>query len=218
MGTGIEQGRGFGSDATAGLWMVNAADRRLPDEDLVHIDRLKRHVGLHHFRFQRIAKRENSIDAFPAAGVDFARNFRSSSLPESPLPVRDPLDWAQTLCLFHTNFWSVKMFFRLLKVVVLALAMSVVSLGHARSVSFDMVNDTGYTLTAVHAGPSSYDEWGPNILDRHAQQGDSVSVTIGLRDAQECRYDFRYEFSDGDAYEEYAVDVCEVDGDVFIIE
>jgi hypothetical protein len=45
-----------------------------------------------------------------------------------------------------------------------------------------------------------------------------VSVTIGLRDAQECRYDFRYEFSDGDAYEEYAVNVCDIDGDEFIIE
>jgi hypothetical protein len=76
----------------------------------------------------------------------------------------------------------------------------------------------GYSLTAVYAGPSSYDEWGPNILDRQARQGDSVSVTIGLRDAQECRYDFRYEFSDGDAYEEYAVNVCDIDGDEFIIE
>ena len=107
---------------------------------------------------------------------------------------------------------------RLIKVVVLVLALSVASVAQARSVSFDVINNTGYTLTALYAGPSSFDDWGSNVLDRPAQDGTSVSITIQLPNANECRFDFRYEFSDGDAYEEYAINVCEIDGDEYIIE
>jgi len=110
------------------------------------------------------------------------------------------------------------MFFRLRNVVVLVLALSVASVAQAREVSFDIINNTGYSLTAIYTGPSSYDDWGGNILNGRARHGDSVSISIQLREPRECLYDFRYEFSDGDSYEEYSINVCQIDGDEYIIE
>lgn len=110
------------------------------------------------------------------------------------------------------------MLFRLLNAAILVVALSVASAAQARSVTFDVTNNSGYTISAIYAGPSSFDDWGQNILDRNARDGQTVSITIQLRDPRECRYDFRYEFTDGDSYEEYAINVCEIDGDEYIIE
>jgi hypothetical protein len=108
--------------------------------------------------------------------------------------------------------------FRFLNMAVLVIALSIASVAQARSISFDVVNHTGYTLTAIYTGPSSFDDWGQNILDRPARHGESVTITIDLHDPRECRYDFRYEFSDGDAYEEYAINICDIHGEQYIIE
>ena len=62
---------------------------------------------------------------------------------------------------------------------------------------------------------SSSDDWGPNILRDRIRSGQTVTVTID--DARVCEFDFRYEFSDKDAYEEYEIDICEIDGEQFVI-
>ena len=85
----------------------------------------------------------------------------------------------------------------------------------AKSVSFDVVNGTGANLTAIYTGPTGEDEWGPNILDGTIKNGGTVSITLdGLSG---CDYDFRYEFSDRETYEEYGIDVCAIDGAEFKI-
>jgi len=66
------------------------------------------------------------------------------------------------------------MFFRLLNAVVVAFALSAASVVQARSVSFEIINNTGYTLTAIYTGPSSFEDWGHNILDRHARHADDL--------------------------------------------
>lgn len=85
----------------------------------------------------------------------------------------------------------------------------------ATSVSFDVINRTGATLTAVYTGPSGRADWGPNILEGRVKNG--ATVSISLEALTGCEYDFLYEFSDRGSYEEYEVNVCAIDGAEFVI-
>lgn len=79
-----------------------------------------------------------------------------------------------------------------------------------RDVSFTVVNKTGATLQALYGGPSSSGDWGSNVLGENVEPGETVTVTItGTR---ACKYDFRYELAGKEAYEEYAINVCKIDG------
>lgn len=91
----------------------------------------------------------------------------------------------------------------------------IASVAHAKSVSFDVANKTGATLTAIYTGPSGDANWGPDILDGKIKNGGVVSITLdGITG---CEYDFRYDFSDRESYEEYQINVCKIDGHEFEI-
>ena len=85
----------------------------------------------------------------------------------------------------------------------------------ARNATFEVANKTGATLTAIYGGPSSSDEWSPNFLSERIGPGESVTIT--LTDINGCKYDFKYDFSDRESYEEYQIDVCAIDGQSFEI-
>lgn len=84
-----------------------------------------------------------------------------------------------------------------------------------RDIAFTVVNNTGATLDALYGGPSSSDDWGSNVLDSAIDDGGSVKVTI--TDTTVWKYDFRYEVEGKDPYEEYAIDICAIDGQQFVI-
>jgi hypothetical protein len=104
---------------------------------------------------------------------------------------------------------------RLLFAGVLAAGLSVAAVADAKSVSFDVANRTDSTLTAIYTGPSGRAEWGPDILEGKIGAGDTVSIS--LEDLSGCKYDFRYEFTGKEAFEEYSIDVCAIDGAEFEI-
>lgn len=85
----------------------------------------------------------------------------------------------------------------------------------AKSVSFDVANRTGATLTAVYTGPTGEANWGPNILSGQVKTGNTV--TVSLENLTGCEFDFRYEFTGKEAFEEYQIDVCAIDGAEFEI-
>ncbi len=85
----------------------------------------------------------------------------------------------------------------------------------AKSVSFEVANNTGAPMTAIYTGPTGVEEWGDNILEGGIASGETVSIT--LSDLQGCKYDFRYEFKGKEAFEEFAIDVCVIDGDEYVI-
>jgi hypothetical protein len=84
-----------------------------------------------------------------------------------------------------------------------------------RALSFTVDNQTGHTLIGLYGGPSSSDEWGGNVLSQQIVSGDTLVVRIA--DARTCVWDFRYEFSDKDSYEEYEINICDIDGESFTI-
>lgn len=109
------------------------------------------------------------------------------------------------------------MTFRLLLAGVAALAMSTAAVAQTGPVGFTLTNNTGYTLTHMYISLPSTSSWEDDILGWDVvEDGESVEITIddGLED---CEYDVRFDFSDGDSYIEYAVDFCEIDGEEFEI-
>lgn len=83
--------------------------------------------------------------------------------------------------------------------------------------TFTLDNNTGYTITAVFAGPSDDEYWGPNILEEAIRHRESMEVTLDTENSG-CMWDIRYEFADGDVFEEFDVDVCRIDGESYILE
>ncbi|MCK7595319.1 hypothetical protein [Pseudomarimonas salicorniae] len=86
----------------------------------------------------------------------------------------------------------------------------------ARDIGFTVVNKTGSTLDGLYGGPSSRDDWGDNLLGESIENGESVTITIS--NATVCEFDFRYEVEGKEPYEEYEIDICEIDGEDFVIE
>ena len=85
------------------------------------------------------------------------------------------------------------------------------------SVSFELTNNTGFTLTHIYLSLPSSNSWEEDILgDEVVENGETVVVSVddGL---EACEYDIRYDFSDGDSLIEKAVDMCEIDGSEYSI-
>ncbi len=83
--------------------------------------------------------------------------------------------------------------------------------------SFEMVNETGHTITGVYAGPSNESSWGPNVLNGRIASGEVVVITLDSA-GYGCIWDLKYVFSDGEEYDEYEVDICEIDGEKYVIQ
>lgn len=86
------------------------------------------------------------------------------------------------------------------------------------SVSFELTNRTGYTLTHIYISLPSNDSWEEDILgDQVVENGETVEITVddGL---EACEYDLRYDFSDGDSLIEESVDLCAIDGESYTVQ
>lgn len=99
--------------------------------------------------------------------------------------------------------------------VATALVLST-SVASARDIEFSVVNKTGGTMKALYGGPSSSGEWGSNILSGTIPNGGTLVVSIN--GTSTCKYDFRYEVTGHEPFEEYGVDICAINGEEFVIE
>ena len=86
------------------------------------------------------------------------------------------------------------------------------------SVSFDLTNNTGYTLTHIYISLPSSDSWEEDILgDQVVRNGETVEIAVD--DVLEaCEYDLRYDFSNGESLVEESVDLCAIDGESYTVE
>lgn len=106
------------------------------------------------------------------------------------------------------------------RVVAAATAAVLVCAGVAQAQStssFTIVNQTGEAIVAVYAGPSTDPVWGPNILQQRIRSGETMILTLQTG-RQGCLFDLKYDFADGDTFEEYEVDVCRIRGEEYILE
>tara|TARA_R110002096_G_scaffold82110_14_gene191026 strand:+ start:1531 stop:1881 length:351 start_codon:yes stop_codon:yes gene_type:complete len=97
-----------------------------------------------------------------------------------------------------------------------AVAISAAAYAQAVSSTFTISNASGSDLVAIYAGPSTDPDWGHNILTDTVYNGEDFVVTLNDPYGQ-CYWDIRYDFADGDVFEEYEVDICSIHGETFEI-
>lgn len=81
----------------------------------------------------------------------------------------------------------------------------------AEDLHFTLRNATGSALTEFYASPPATDDWEEDILgvDVLAPKA-KAAITIGDR-REDCRYDLRAVFDDGEVVEKRKVDLCDTE-------
>lgn len=86
------------------------------------------------------------------------------------------------------------------------------------SINFTLTNNTEYVLTHLYISLPSTDEWEEDIFGADVlASGETFEISIddGL---DECVYDVRADFDDGDSIQIASVDFCELDGSDLVVE
>lgn len=74
---------------------------------------------------------------------------------------------------------------------------------------FAIVNNTGHVVMTLNVSPSDSNEWGPDILGT-ATIADGASGTVTFpRDAEQCLWDLRATFDNGETGDWRGVNLCE---------
>lgn len=75
---------------------------------------------------------------------------------------------------------------------------------------FTLVNNTGHTVMTLNVSPSDSDQWGPDILGQDVlANGQSATVSFE-RGQDQCNWDLRATYDDGDTTDSRGVNLCEV--------
>lgn len=93
----------------------------------------------------------------------------------------------------------------------LAAAVMMMAPAQAQDVEYVLHNETSYVLMEFYTSPSEEEEWGYDLLGSDvlaAGESGEVSIADG---SDQCVYDFRFVFDDGDVVEDYGVDICELE-------
>lgn len=93
---------------------------------------------------------------------------------------------------------------------VFAAACLVMAPAYAQDITYVLHNETSYVVMEFYTSPANEDDWGYDILgDSVLGAGESADVLIA-DGSDQCVYDFRFVFDDGDVIEDYGVDICEL--------
>lgn len=92
------------------------------------------------------------------------------------------------------------------------------SSSQTESLSFTLNNDTDYTLVALYISVPRTNDWEEDIFGADVL-GSGESIEISVEDGlEDCVYDLKAEFSDGDDVILTRTDLCELDGGELTIE
>ncbi len=93
--------------------------------------------------------------------------------------------------------------------VAMALLGGMVGAARASDADFKLVNKTGYQINEVYVGPTSSDNWGPDIMGPNAiPTGSSVNITFP-HGGSACNYDIKVKYADGDTATWTNVNLCQ---------
>ncbi|HEX8640649.1 MAG TPA: hypothetical protein VF704_05780 [Allosphingosinicella sp.] len=94
--------------------------------------------------------------------------------------------------------------------IAAALAVSALATAaYAAQQDFTVINSSGHDVLTLNVSPSSEESWGPDILGVDIlADGDSAEVTFD-RDEEECMWDIRVTYDDGDTGDWRGINLCE---------
>lgn len=86
------------------------------------------------------------------------------------------------------------------------------------SIDFTLTNNTEYVLTHLYISLPSTNEWEEDIFGADVL-GSGETFDISIDDGlDECVYDVRADFGDGDSIQISSVDFCELNGSDLVVE
>lgn len=86
------------------------------------------------------------------------------------------------------------------------------------SIDFTLTNNTEHVLTHLYISLPSTNDWEEDIFGAQVL-GSGETIEISIDDGlDECVYDIRADFSDGDSIQIGSVDFCELDGSELTVE
>jgi hypothetical protein len=72
-----------------------------------------------------------------------------------------------------------------------------------------LVNSTGYDIEQVFIAPTSWGDWGDDLLEgRTVPDGEKAVITLKSFEGNECSFDVRALDVDGDEYAKYDINIC----------
>lgn len=98
-----------------------------------------------------------------------------------------------------------------MRIFAFAIAIGVTASGSALAQSrmVELINDTNVTMSHFYASDSNISAWGPDWLGSSVLVG-GESITLNFNDGtDQCLYDFRALFTDGDEVTKFAFNICE---------
>ena len=98
------------------------------------------------------------------------------------------------------------------RIIALALALSV-SIGGAalaEDLEFTLINGSNADVTAFHVSHAGTSSWEENLIaGGFLPVGNEIDILIA-DGRSTCIYDVRTEFADGQSYEDYGLDLCQM--------
>lgn len=83
------------------------------------------------------------------------------------------------------------------------------TVGTARQ-NFSVVNTTGTTVATLQVSPTSESEWGDDILGTQVIAPGQTAQVVFDRAEEQCNYDIRATYTDGDTSDMRNVNLCQV--------
>jgi hypothetical protein len=75
---------------------------------------------------------------------------------------------------------------------------------------FSVVNNTGHTVMTLNVSASNEDQWGPDILGADTLANGETAQVSFERGQDQCLWDIRVTYDDGDTSDMRGVNLCEV--------
>ena len=94
--------------------------------------------------------------------------------------------------------------------IAAALSMSMATPVMAEDLQFKLINMAGSDIVAFHVSHTGTKKWEENLLSGHyLPSGNEIDIVIG-DGRTTCVYDIKTKFRDGDSFEDYDLDLCEL--------
>jgi hypothetical protein len=93
--------------------------------------------------------------------------------------------------------------------IAVLMACTAATAAFAAQQDFTIVNNTGQAIITVNVSPADSDEWGPDILGADILAADEQAEISFSNDEEQCSWDIRVTYEDGDTGDWRGIDLCE---------
>ena len=94
-------------------------------------------------------------------------------------------------------------------VMAVIMACTAATAAFAAQQDFTIVNNTGMAILTLNVSPADSDQWGPDILGVDVLGADEQAEVSFDNDEEQCIWDIRVTYEDGDTGDWRGIDLCE---------